>query len=215
MQRKLLLFDLDHTLLATNCSLRFGAYLYSQRFFSTSMMSYLAWCYWRHKVMGMPMRKVHEKVFQSLFLGRSISEFEERATKFLDQHFDKMLYMPAVERLRAAQAAGHHTGILSSSPDFLIKIVAERFGVDTWRATRYCVDKDKILCTISHLMEGLEKAKATIEIANALGISRDAVEAYSDSFLDVPFLEAAGCAVGVNPDPKLRRLCKKNGWRIL
>lgn len=37
---------------------------------------------------------------------------------------------------------------------------------------------------------------------------------YSDSFTDLPLLEAVAEPVIVNPDPRLERLAKKRGWRI-
>jgi len=38
---------------------------------------------------------------------------------------------------------------------------------------------------------------------------------YTDSFSDVPVLEAVGQPVAVNPDPRLRRRANKRGWRIV
>ena len=39
--------------------------------------------------------------------------------------------------------------------------------------------------------------------------------AYSDSISDLPFLEAVGTAVAVNPDRELRRTAVERGWRIV
>ena len=51
--------------------------------------------------------------------------------------------------------------------------------------------------------------------ATATGISlRDAVF-YTDSYSDLTVLEAVGEAVAVNPDPRLRRLAVKRGWRVV
>jgi len=43
----------------------------------------------------------------------------------------------------------------------------------------------------------------------------DASTAYSDSNTDLPFLEAVGHPVAVNPDRKLRRVAAQRGWPIL
>lgn len=37
---------------------------------------------------------------------------------------------------------------------------------------------------------------------------------YSDSFTDLPLLEAVAEPIVVNPDPRLGRIAKKRGWRI-
>jgi phosphoserine phosphatase len=39
--------------------------------------------------------------------------------------------------------------------------------------------------------------------------------AYSDSHTDLPFLEAVGHPVAVNPDRKLRRIASQRGWPVL
>ena len=37
---------------------------------------------------------------------------------------------------------------------------------------------------------------------------------YSDSYNDLPMLERVGKAVAINPDARLRRHARKNGWSI-
>jgi phosphoserine phosphatase len=59
---------------------------------------------------------------------------------------------------------------------------------------------------------GEGKARALRELAAAEGLDLSASTAYSDSFSDVPFLEAVGHPVAVNPDRKLRRLARLRGW---
>jgi phosphoserine phosphatase len=39
--------------------------------------------------------------------------------------------------------------------------------------------------------------------------------AYSDSVSDMPLLTAAGRPVAVNPDRRLRRQARSNGWPVL
>ena len=53
------------------------------------------------------------------------------------------------------------------------------------------------------------------ELAAAEGIDLDASTAYSDSHTDLPFLEAVGHPVAVNPDRRLRRLARERGWPML
>ena len=42
-----------------------------------------------------------------------------------------------------------------------------------------------------------------------------ACTAYSDSHTDLPFFEAVGNPVAVNPDRELRRICAERGWPTL
>ena len=53
------------------------------------------------------------------------------------------------------------------------------------------------------------------ELAAAEGIDLGASWAYSDSYSDLPFLEAVGNPVAVNPDRGLRRIAAERGWPVL
>jgi len=52
-------------------------------------------------------------------------------------------------------------------------------------------------------------------VVDEQGIDLDESTAYSDSASDVPFLEAVGHAVAVNPDRKLRGIAAERSWRVL
>jgi len=70
-------------------------------------------------------------------------------------------------------------------------------GVYTGRSLRAC--------------HGEGKAAAIRELGFDLAQST----AYSDSHTDLPFLEAVGHPVAVNPDRELRRLAAERGWPVL
>ena len=59
------------------------------------------------------------------------------------------------------------------------------------------------------------KAACIRELASARGWDLEASTAYSDSHTDLPFLEAVGHPVAVNPDRALRRIAHARGWPIL
>jgi len=213
--RKVSLFDLDQTLLKDNGSFQFGIYLYKHKAFSFASMLYYVICYALHKLNCMPMQRLHEKIFGSLFKGKSSSTFNQLAKEFLDQQFDSMCYPPAIQKLQEAKKSGHFTVILSSSPDFLVKLIANRLNVDAWAATSFLVDNNDNFWKISNVMHGECKSRYMHSLSKKLAISIGNFIAYSDSYLDLPFLKAAGRAVGVNPDKKLKSICKKNQWEII
>jgi phosphoserine phosphatase len=64
-------------------------------------------------------------------------------------------------------------------------------------------------------MQGEEKASCVKEVAERLCIAKEKITAYSDSFLDLPLLLAAGRPIAVNPDRKLRRFSEEQKWPIL
>jgi len=59
------------------------------------------------------------------------------------------------------------------------------------------------------------KAQAIEELAADEGINLEASYAYSDSESDLPMLHAVGHPVAVNPDVKLARIARQEGWQVL
>lgn len=212
---RLSVFDLDHTLLTVNSSYHFGVYLYRQNFFSfPSLLASL--CYYAyHKLFGMSVQKLHKKTFQMLFKGVSAEELQKHAAVFLEEQLTKKFYKPALERLREAQEKGDYVLILSSSPDFLVKPIAEWLGVDAWQATIYAVDDCGRLSHLASILEGQDKADYLAHLIKKMNISSSSITAYSDSHLDLPVLKMAGKAIGVVPDFYLKRICQEKGWEII
>jgi HAD superfamily hydrolase (TIGR01490 family) len=62
---------------------------------------------------------------------------------------------------------------------------------------------------------GPAKAEAIRELAAREGIDLAASWAYSDSHTDLPFLEAVGHPVAVNPDRALLRIARERGWEVM
>lgn len=86
---------------------------------------------------------------------------------------------------------------------------------------------DGALGTVAEVVDGVytgrteralhagEKARAVRELAGRDGLDLAASTAYSDSHTDLPFLEAVGHPVAVNPDRRLRRVAAERGWPVL
>lgn len=215
MFRFLSVFDLDHTLLTANSSYRFGTYLYRAQFLSKIDLIYCLGYYARHKYLGMSVHSLHDKIFKQLFQGKSQSEIDLYAAHFLEQELKSMISEPISQRLAEAKGSEHYVVILSSSPDFLVKPIAEYLGTHEWQATVYGNDHRGTFTHIISVLDGKDKAAYILELAQRLRILPASVTAYSDSDLDVPMLAIAGRAIGVRPNSKLRRICLKNGWEII
>jgi len=125
------------------------------------------------------------------------------------------LYIPAFARLKRAQQLGHYTMILSNAPSFIVKRFAKVLGVNAFYATEYAVDELKRFDKVKRILLGKDKAYYIKKMAQKLGIFFDQITAYSDSFLDIEFLETAGTPIAVNPDKKLRAISVKKQWRII
>lgn len=215
MMSRLTVFDLDHTLIQANSSFKFGSYLYKNGFFSFFSLLQSVFHYSRYKFLGLPIEQLHFRIFDSLFKGRSREQVEAYAFHFIKQSLPALLYSPAVERLRNAQSRGDTLLILSSSPHFLVGLVANGLGVENWEATSYQSDEKGNLARVGCVLEGEQKAERLRIWAKKVGASRAEITVYSDSHWDLPLLFEAGQAVAVKPDRKLRKVCRKESWEII
>ena len=208
-------FDLDKTLLKVNCSFRFGHFLYQKKAIPFSSLMRLFSSYILHKWGWRTPEQLNDSACQRFFSKENIKHVQTLVTQFLDHQFEEMLYYPAIDSLVRAHREGVYTVIISSSPDFLVEGIAQRLGVNEWLATEYAVDSCGQITHIKTHMDGERKAQMLIALCHRLNISIPQTVAYSDSFLDLPFLLAAGEAKGVNPDKRLKKYCLENNWEIL
>lgn len=209
-------FDLDHTLIRTNCAFHFGAYLCRKRYRPSGILFLLLIAYFLLTIKLLSISRLHKLAFKWLFKGVDSKDVAGWVEEYLKEYLNlEQLYTPAVERLKAAKANGDLTLILSSSPSFLVEPIAKFFEVDDWYATVYSTDHLGKYAAIDKIVLGEDKAAYMRSCYREHHLTREAATAYSDSSSDLAFLDACGNAVGVNPDWKLRRLCQKKRWVII
>lgn len=208
-------YDLDGTLIKGNCSNAFSQFLYKKGVFDLKARLYCLFIVFRYLYFGMDLTTVHKQVFDVLFKGKPLKLFMDQAIEFIEHHFDRMINRLVFHRLCLERKLGHHILLLSSSPSFLVKPIAQRLQIDEYRSTEYEADEQGFLLKISTLVNGPEKVRFLNDFAKKLNISKDHIFAYSDSIDDLPFLKAAGHPTCVKPDRKLKSVCEKMRWNLI
>ncbi len=123
----------------------------------------------------------------------------------------------ALTLIEQHRAAGRPVVLATTTPDHLIRPLADRLGVDHVIATRYRIGQDG---TYDGALDGpfvwsRGKLRAVREWAAAEGIDLAESFAYSDSIYDLPLLSAVGQPAAVNPDPRLAVYALARGWPIV
>lgn len=213
--KRIHIFDLDHTLVKTNTSRLFGEYLYRKAYFPLHKLLLGLLYYFRHKIFGLSLKKLHKKSFPLFFLGRKFTHLERHVESFLDLYLEDILDQEVLKCLRSAQEKNDMTILMSNSPDFLVKPIAKRLKFSDFRSSQYTVDKTDHLCHISSILCGKDKAKEALLIASEASINFKDLTAYTDSYLDIALLKAVGTPVVVNPDHRLNKLAKDLKWKII
>jgi HAD superfamily hydrolase (TIGR01490 family) len=125
-----------------------------------------------------------------------------------------LVYREALERAEEHTARGEEVYIASAALEEVVQEVAARLGFAGAIASRAEVRDGAYTGRLERRLYGPQKADALRETAHESGIELAASTAYSDSHSDVPFLEAVGTPVAVNPDRELRRIAEDRGWAV-
>ena len=112
--------------------------------------------------------------------------------------------------------AGRNTYIVSAAPVEIVEPLAQSLGMTAGIGTRSrVVDGVYDGELAGPFCYGAGKVTAMEEIARWDGLDLAQCYAYSDSASDLPMLQAVGHPVAVNPDTRLGRHARANGWPIV
>ncbi|GAA1444412.1 phosphoserine phosphatase SerB [Leifsonia poae] len=109
------------------------------------------------------------------------------------------------ELIAGVHAAGGLVGVVSGGFHETLDPLAERLGLDHWRANRLeVVDGALTGATVGHVVDAQAKADALTEWAQAAGIPHARTVAIGDGANDLRMMEIAGLAVAFNAKPRVR-----------
>jgi putative phosphoserine phosphatase/1-acylglycerol-3-phosphate O-acyltransferase len=112
--------------------------------------------------------------------------------------------------------AGRLVVLATTTPYELVRPLAERLGFDDVIATRYGVQDGHYDGTIDgEFVWGPGKLRAVRVWAADRGVDLSSAWAYSDSWYDLPLLEAVGHPHAVNPDARLSAISLLRRWPIV
>jgi HAD superfamily hydrolase (TIGR01490 family) len=208
-------FDLDKTLLDVNSGSEWLRHEFAAgRVSIWQTVQALVWLLFYH-FFGSDMTKPLRLAMQSL-KGIKESEIIERSDAFYESHMSGHLRPGARKALEHHRSQGHTLVLLTSSSSYLARKVSEDLKLDGHLATTLGVDDAGFLTGEpgGTICFGGGKVVLAQGFLDAHGGSLDDCVFYTDSYSDLPMMEAASEAVAVNPDPRLRKEAERRGWRI-
>ena len=125
-----------------------------------------------------------------------------------------LVYREALDAAEAHSARGEPVFILSGALQEVVDRLATELGFAGALGSRAEVVDGVYTGRLGRRLLGVEKATGLGEIAAAESLDLAASTAYSDSHSDIPFLEAVGTPIAVNPDRELRRVAGDRGWAV-
>ena len=129
----------------------------------------------------------------------------------LQQVYDQRVQLnPGVpEFVRAAQAAGLKTLLISGGFSFFSERIRQHLKLDFARANTLGVFNGRLTGTLfdrpwGSIVDGPEKKRVLLEVAELMGIGPEQCIAVGDGANDLPMMLAAGLSIAFHPKPAVR-----------
>lgn len=211
-------YDFDGTLVSSNIVVRYA--YYARRHPARAQAG---WRYFRllAKVpwlIGLDLysRRRFNQVFFREYAGLKKEWLSELAERLFEEAIVPTLHPGTKRLLREDRAAGFRPVLVSGELDFVLAPVIGYLGFDA-AITNSLLFEDGVATgeVAAPLIAEKEKVAAMKRLCCEQGAELAAAKAYSDSFSDLPMLEAVGHPAAVNPDRRLRRVAFRRGWPVL
>jgi HAD superfamily hydrolase (TIGR01490 family) len=138
-------------------------------------------------------------------------ELQALVAESMEQVLRPLVYAESLDLVDRHRRRGEPVYIVSATLQEIVQAIADDLGFDGALGT-ICEVKDGVYTGRAlRALHAEEKARCLRELEYDL----EASTAYSDSHTDLPFLEAVGHPVAVNPDRALRRLAAERSWPAL
>jgi len=206
-------FDLDRTLLRRSSALALAPAFRRRGIISRRMMVEAAAWQLLFMLRGASHEAVRRAAVDGLLLlrGHTPEEMRELVAESMETVLRPLVYAQSLDLVKRHRERGEPVYIVSATLQEIVQAMADDFGFDGALGTVCEVVDGKYTGKAIRALH----AEAKADCIRSLDYDLDASTAYSDSHTDLPFLEAVGHPVAVNPDRKLRRIATERGWPVL
>ncbi|HUY29931.1 MAG TPA: HAD family hydrolase [Acidimicrobiales bacterium] len=210
-------FDLDKTVIAKAAMTAFRGALYAEGLLNRRSIVRAVFTHLVYLHLGANeerLARIRESLLK-LTTGWERDKVVAVVEETIEEAVEPIIYAEAMDLIDHHHDEGRVVVIVSASPEEIVRPLGHHLGVDETIASRAAVDADgRYTGTMAFYAYGPYKASAMRELADRLGIDLAASYAYSDSYTDLPMLEAVGHPVAVNPDRVLGRFARERGWEV-
>jgi HAD superfamily hydrolase (TIGR01490 family) len=210
-------FDLDRTLLRRSSTLALAPAFRKHGVITRTQVAKAAFWQLLFVLRGTSRERVRAASEEGLLLLRGFSPAQMRAlvAEALEPVLRPLVYGEPLALVERHRARGEPTYIVSAALQEVVDALAEELGFDGALGT-VCEVADGVYTGRGiRSLHGEHKAAAVRELAVSESLDLEGSTAYSDSHTDLPFLEAVGHPVAVNPDRVLRRIAAARDWPVL
>jgi HAD superfamily hydrolase (TIGR01490 family) len=218
MGRAAAFFDLDRTLLRRSSALALAGSFRERGLIGRSQLAKAALWQLLFVARGASAEAVRRAAEDGLMIlrGYDPDELRELVAEALEPVLKPLVYRDPLDLVARHRERGEPVFIVSAALQEIVDALAEELGFDGALGTVCEIGEDgRYTGRPVRSLHAAAKAAAIREVAEREGLDLEASTAYSDSHTDLPFLEAVGHPVAVNPDRELRRIAEERGWEVL
>jgi HAD superfamily hydrolase (TIGR01490 family) len=210
-------FDLDRTLLRRSSALALAGSFRERGLISRwQMLRAAGW-----QLLFVARGASHEAVRRGaedglvVLAGHTPDELRELVAEAIEPVLRPLVYAEPLRLVEQHHARGERVYIVSATLQEIVEAIAEDLGFDGALGTVCEVRDGRYTGRAVRALHAGAKAECLREVAAQEGFDLAECTAYSDSHTDLPFLDAVGHPVAVNPDRALRRIATERSWPVL
>lgn len=210
-------FDLDRTLLKRSSALALAGSFRERGLIGRGQLARAAaWqlLFVAHGASAEAVRRASEDGLMIL-KGFPVDALRSLVAEAMEPVLKPLVYLDPLRLVERHREAGEPVYIVSATLQEIVDELARELSFDGAIGSRCEIVDGVYTGRAIRPAHGAAKAEALRELAAEEEIDLAASTAYSDSHTDLPFLEAVGRPVAVNPDRELRRVARERGWEIL
>jgi len=144
--------------------------------------------------------------------GFSVEELQALVGDAMEPVLRPLVYAEPLHLVQHHRARGERVYIVSATLQEIVDHIADDLGFDGAIGSTCEIVDGRYTGRTLRAAHGEGKARALRELAADDGLDLESSTAYSDSYSDVPFLEAVGHPVAVNPDRRLKSIARTRAW---
>lgn len=200
---RVIVFDLDNTLIRGNISFKFFFFLLKKKKISFFKLLYPLAKFLKYQLGFLSLVDMHNLVFENFLKNQNLRFFKNHVNNFLKEKINKIINKPVYRHLNHFLAKKDHVILMSSSPIFLVGPLAKMLNIKNSFATRYLLGSSDEIIDVDYFLEGHLKAKFLADHLKVNKLDYDMIIGFSDSIDDLPLLEKCNEVYLVNPNRKL------------
>lgn len=205
-------FDVDHTLIEVNSGRKYIEHLWKHGEISVADALKALWWLAQYRLSLLDYDAATKEVVAG-YAGQKLADLVPRIEQWFHEEIEPHICRESFERVAWHREQGHVTVMLTSGAVFSTEPLRQRLEIE------------HLVCTELEIVDGVltgqyfppacygqGKLDAARKLAEREHLDLEHSWFYTDSYSDLPMLEAVSHPQVVNPDPRLKRHATSVGW---